>query len=125
MLKIFVKQAFNIGCVHGPTHLCGRFFHDALDCYLLLLCRLFMRHLTENLRAPFCACLNHKVMPIGLENLGLQNALTQLLLNQAKHTEEVVEEPTGETETTETETTSSCPGKSCEPHGNGKGHSPH
>ena len=62
---------------------------------------------------------------LGLENLGLQNALTQLLLNQAKHTEEVVEEPTGETETTETETTSSCPGKSCEPHGNGKGHSPH
>ena len=66
------------------------------------------------------------------EHLGLQNALTQLLLNQAKH--EGVEEPTGETEgeteTTEgetetTETTSSCPGKSCEPHGNGKGHSPH
>ena len=64
---------------------------------------------------------------LGLENLGLQNALTQLLLNQAKHTEEVVEEPTGETEgeTETTETTSSCPGKSCEPHGNGKGHSPH
>lgn len=65
---------------------------------------------------------------LGLKrDLGLQNALTQLLLNQAKHTEEVVEEPTGEAEgeSETTETTSSCPGKSCEPHGNGKGHSPH
>lgn len=50
----------------------------------------------------------------GLESIGLQKALERLLANQARQTEGTTVEPAS---------AASCPGKSCEPHGNG--HSSH
>lgn len=76
-------------------------------------------------------CRHEALLVTHPDNPGLANSLAHLNANLLAHAEEeVAEEPVeGETETeggTETETTeetSACPGKSCEPHGNGKGHS--
>ena len=74
-------------------------------------------------------CRHRALLAVDLENEGLQNALQHLLDNQARHdgTEEAepVEDPETEdpAETEDPETETPCPGKSCEPHGNG--HGPH
>jgi len=60
-------------------------------------------------------CRHEALLAAQPDNLGLQNALTQLEANLAKHEEK-------HAESSDEDGQASCPGKSCEPHGNGNGH---
>lgn len=57
-------------------------------------------------------CRHEALLAVQPDNLGLQNALEHLKENLARHEEEGEETSEG---------AASCPGKSCEPHGNGNG----
>jgi len=59
-------------------------------------------------------CRHEALLAVQPDNLGLQNALTQLEANLAKHEEKHAED-------SDEDGQASCPGKSCEPHGNGNG----
>lgn len=64
-------------------------------------------------------CRHEALLVLRPDNRGLQTSLARLLEIQAGRLE-------GETAgSTEGETSTACPGKSCEPHGNGNGHSKH
>ncbi|HEU4528815.1 MAG TPA: hypothetical protein VFT80_12910 [Actinomycetota bacterium] len=65
-------------------------------------------------------CRHEALLEVKPDHQGLMNALDHLYANQEKQAEKWAEKHGEDLGTTEGET-SSCPGKSCEPHGNGNG----
>lgn len=65
-------------------------------------------------------CRHEALLLVKPDNPGLPNALDQLLANQARHAEDATETEGDEDPAAEPGSTS-CPGKSCEAHGNGNG----
>ncbi|HEX5949638.1 MAG TPA: hypothetical protein VFZ96_01440 [Actinomycetota bacterium] len=66
-------------------------------------------------------CRHEELLEVKRDHQGLQNALDHLTANQEAKAERWAEKHGEDVGTTEGETFS-CPGKSCEPHGNGNGH---
>ena len=69
-------------------------------------------------------CRHEALLQVKRDHQGLMNALEHLYANQQRKAERWAEKH-GEGAGTTTEGDTSCPGKSCEPHGNGNGHSSH
>lgn len=67
-------------------------------------------------------CRHEALLDVKPDHQGLMNALDHLYANQLKKAEKWAEKHGEDAGTTEGGT-SACPGKSCEPHGNGNGHS--
>ncbi|HEU4354739.1 MAG TPA: hypothetical protein VFT27_04045 [Actinomycetota bacterium] len=63
-------------------------------------------------------CRHEELLVVKPDNQGLMNALDHLMANQERKAERWAEKHGEDTGTTEGDT-ASCPGKSCEPHGNG------
>ncbi len=61
-------------------------------------------------------CRHEALLQLHPENVGLQGALAQLQENLARHADPVAEGSTDDADATTD--AASCPGKSCEPHGN-------
>jgi hypothetical protein len=69
-------------------------------------------------------CRHEALLDVKPDHHGLMNALDRLNANQERKAARWAEKH-GEDVGTTGGGTSSCPGKSCEAHGNGNGHSPH
>lgn len=78
---------------------------------------------------PNAICRHEALFLLHPENVGLEGALAQLQENLARHAdaEPVAEESTADADADATTDAASCPGKSCEPHGNShsNGHGNH
>lgn len=76
---------------------------------------------------PNAICRHEALLLLHPENVGLQGALAQLQENLARHTDPVAEGSTDDADADATTAAASCPGKSCEPHGNSdsNGHGNH
>lgn len=67
-------------------------------------------------------CRHEALLVVKPDHKGLTNALDHLIANQERKAEKWAEKHGEDAGTTTEGDTSSCPGKSCEPHGNGNGH---